>query len=131
MLNHELLSELTRLHVDTVAEFDEEYFGLIRQKPNRYSINKKVFELIHFICMSHNPSIFCRHKNIEKPTGSNGLYAIKIKNGCNIRILFSLEKNGTVLLHSFEEIGGKSATDYTSAIPTAEKRLAERKGGKK
>lgn len=131
MQNHELLSKLINLNVDTVDGFEEEYYKIVNPNPNRDLINKKVFELISFVCSNRNPAIFRKHPKIEKLTGSRGLYAIRITTGCNIRILFSIGKQDTILLHSFEEIGGKSATDYSHAIPIAEKRLATFKGGKR
>mgnify|MGYP000918045015 FL=1 len=43
----------------------------------------------------------------------------------NYRILYSCLEDGTVLLHGFFEKAGKRKTDYTDAIPKAQKRLAE------
>jgi hypothetical protein len=62
---------------------------------------------------------------------TNKLYAIKIKDDKNIRILFSfVEYKGTkyaILLHAFEEKKGKrkSPTSYDTAIPIAQQRLKE------
>lgn len=128
LLNHELLSGL---NVKCVEGFDEEYERIVQQKSNRERIDSKVVELLLFIHTVKLPSLFCEHGNIEKPKKTNGLYVIKIKIDCNIRILFSVEKDGTILLHTFEEKGGKDKTGYTHAIPIAEKRLATYKGGKR
>ena len=43
----------------------------------------------------------------------------------NYRVLYSCLEDRTVLLHGFFERAGKSKTDYTYAIPKAQKRLAE------
>lgn len=128
LLNHELLSEH---NIKCVEGFAEEYERIVRQKHNRKKIDSKVLELLLYVSSVKIPSTFCEHGNIEKPKKTNGLYSMKIKIGCNIRLLFSVEENGTILLHTFEEIGGKSKTDYTHAIPIAEKRLAAFKGGKR
>lgn len=46
----------------------------------------------------------------------------------NIRILYSIKSNGTVLLLAFHERGGKKATDYSQNIPEASRRLKELEG---
>lgn len=43
----------------------------------------------------------------------------------NIRILYSINDDGTVLLLAFHERGGKKATDYSKKIPEATRRLRE------
>jgi len=61
----------------------------------------------------------------------NKLYAMKINDDKNIRILFSfVEYKGikyAVLLHAFEEKKGKrkSSTSYVTAIRVAQQRLKE------
>ncbi len=127
MLNHELLNDLK---VRTVDEFEEEFDRIVQRKPNSSRIFSKVLELLDFISRDRNPDVFTKHKQIEKPKGTQGLYAIKIKVECNIRILFSLERDGTILLHTFEEIAGKRNTGYSPATSIAKERLKEyRRGG--
>jgi hypothetical protein len=120
---------LGNLKVIAVDGFEEEYNKIVQSKPNCEKINKKLLLLLSFICMDNNPEVFCTHKQIEKLSGASGLYVIKIKVGCNIRVLFSLERDGTILLHSFQEKAGKSNTDYSSAIIIANNRLLKYKGG--
>jgi len=61
----------------------------------------------------------------------NKLYAMKIKDDKNIRILFSFVEYDSikyaVLLHAFEEKKGKrkSSTSYVTAIRVAQQRLKE------
>lgn len=43
----------------------------------------------------------------------------------NIRVLYSINQDGTVLLLGFHERAGKSATDYSQKIPEATRRLRE------
>ena len=120
MLNRELLC---RYRVEIAGGFEDEYKKIILPKPNSSKIDAKIFELIDFISRSYNPTVFCGHKCIEKLKNSAGLYVIKIKIDCNIRIIFSLKKDGTIFLHLFEEKMGKRITEYSSAISTAKKRL--------
>lgn len=129
MLNHELLGSLKK--VKTAAGFVEEYNRIVQYKPNRKNIDSKVLALLDFIIRDTDPSVFCRHKCIENLKDANDLFSMKIKTDCNIRILFSLEKDGTILLHSFEEKAGKKVTEYSSAIETAKGRLQKMKGRKK
>lgn len=127
MLNHELLGSL---NVKTSDEFEEEYKRVVGCKPNSDKINKKVIELLYYIAMTKNHAEIYNHGCIEK-LKTNDLLSMKIKLQCNIRILFSLEKDGTILLHSFEEKAGKKVTEYSSAIETAKGRLQKMKGRKK
>ena len=127
MLNHELLG---RFNVKTSDEFEEEYERIVGRKPNFDKINKKVIELLQYISMTKNPAEIYNHRCIEK-LKTDDLFSMKIKLQCNIRILFSLEKDGTILLHSFEEKAGKKNTEYGIAVKTANERLQALKGRKK
>lgn len=124
MLNFELLGSL---NVKTSAEFEEEYKSIVGSKPNAAKIDRKVAELLHFIGTAKNPALICNHGCIEK-LKTDDLFSMKIKLRCNIRILFSLEKDGTILLHSFEEKAGKKVSEYGAAVKTAKDRLKEMKG---
>ena len=66
-------------------------------------------------------------KLFESLKGHSNLYSMKIKLKLNIRILYSIDKNGTILLYGFYEKGGKRITDYINAIPIALERYKESK----
>jgi len=50
---------------------------------------------------------------------------MRIKMQANIRILYSIDSNGTILLYGFYERGGKQKTNYKNAIPIAQERYKE------
>lgn len=55
---------------------------------------------------------------------SEGIYSMPVDtNEVNYRVLYSFEKGGTILIHGFFERGGKRKTNYSTAIPAAQKRL--------
>ncbi|WP_283608321.1 hypothetical protein [Faecalispora anaeroviscerum] len=43
----------------------------------------------------------------------------------NLRIIFSITDDGTLLLHTFYEKSGKKVTEYSSHLPVAQKRLQQ------
>lgn len=62
----------------------------------------------------------------EKLKNAENMYSMHIKGKTfNVRVLYSFLSNGTILLHGFDEKSGKKVTDYSKAIPIAEKRLDE------
>lgn len=130
MTNHELfhLSNVT-----SIKEFRDEYTEIVQKKPNRKKIEVKVLALLNLLNSTKYISELCKTDNFEKLTDTSAsLYAMKIKMGssCNIRIIFSYERNGSILLLLFEEKAGKRKTDYSRAIPIAVERLKAAKGGK-
>ena len=55
-----------------------------------------------------------------------GIYSMHLQNSqFNIRILYALKQDQTVLLHAFYERLGKNKTDYTGKIELALSRLNE------
>lgn len=62
----------------------------------------------------------------EKLLEASNLFSMHIEGKTfNIRILYSFADDGTILLHGFYERAGKQKTDYSTAIPIAQRRLAE------
>ena len=92
----------------------------------------KVFEARLKILLQHGANaIRISPQNFEhlKKTGDN-LYSMHVDTkDLNIRILYTFEEDGTVLLLPFHERGGKRKTNYTNYIPSALKRKKEYKEG--
>ncbi len=69
----------------------------------------------------------------EKVNGKDcsNLYSMKFKGKQNLRLLFSVNADGTFLLHTFYEKVGSNADEYEPHIPIANARLKEMtsKGG--
>lgn len=66
------------------------------------------------------------NNKFEKLKHASGLYSMRIKvPSKNIRILYSIQHDGTILLCGFFERGGKRKTNYTNFIKTAQMRLKE------
>lgn len=66
----------------------------------------------------------------EKLKYAPGLYSMRIRTSAkNIRIIYSIQRDGTILLCGFYERAGKRKTDYTTPIKTAQSRLKELTGG--
>lgn len=62
----------------------------------------------------------------EKLMETTDLFSMHIEGKAfNVRIIYSFADDGTILLHGFYERQGKRATDYSSAVPTAQRRKAE------
>ena len=56
---------------------------------------------------------------------STNLWSMHFEGAYNLRILFSVTKDGTILLHTFYEKGDKIVTKYETHIPVAKVRLKE------
>lgn len=128
LTNHELFQFP---NITPLQECNDEYAEIVQKYSNREKIKKKLLILLDMLNSTKNIADLCKTANFEKLTGvSESLYALKIKTGCNIRIIFSYERDGSILLLMFEEKEGKRKTDYSEAIPIARKRLKAAKGGK-
>lgn len=65
-------------------------------------------------------------KEFEKLKNADGLCSMHLKvKDSNIRILFSMTRNGDYILHAFFKRGGKKATDYAKHISIAIARKSE------
>ena len=128
MTNHELF----RIpNITPLQEFVDEYTEIVQKQPNRETIQKKLLILLNTLSSTKNISALCKSPNFEKLTGTTvSLYSMKIKTDCNIRIIFSCERDGSIILLMFEEKAGKRKTNYSRVIPIAEKRLKAARGGR-
>lgn len=128
LTNHELFQFP---NITPLQECNDEYTEIVQKSPNRGTIKRKLLALLDLLNSTKSISDLCKTSSFEKLTGvSESLYALKIKTGCNIRIIFSYERDGSILLLMFEEKEGKRKTDYSEVIPIAIKRLKAAKGGK-
>ena len=128
LTNHELFQFP---NITPLQECNDEYTEIVQKSPNRGTIKRKLLALLDLLNSTKSISDLCKTSSFEKLTGvSESLYALKIKTGCNIRIIFSYERDGSILLLMFEEKEGKRKTDYSEVIPIAIKRLKAARGGK-
>ena len=64
--------------------------------------------------------------SFEKLRHTKNLYSMKLKNRqYNIRILYTFQKDGTILLYAFYERSGKRSSDYSKPIKIAKERLRD------
>lgn len=119
------LTELFEKYNDTFVcrECIEELSDLIGKNGNE-SYFIKVLE--RYLSLLHEAGIeFAIGTNgIEKLSGAKcaDLYSMRFKRP-NVRIIFSVCKDGTILLLAFFEKEGKSKTEYEAYIPIASHRL--------
>lgn len=110
-------------------EFCEEYFRIVDPLVDHEKIHERVSSYLNQL-VELDIQILLNTEHFEKLTDCPDVYSMKIKRkGCNLRILFSYARNGSILLHSFIEESGKRKTDYSSHTPIARRRLKEQKGG--
>ena len=84
--------------------------------------------LERYLRFMHNNdiSLWVKKDGIEKLKNCNAnLWSMHFEGAYNLRILFSVTNDGTLLLHTFYERGAKSFTGYESHIPFAITRLNE------
>lgn len=67
-----------------------------------------------------------KHPQFEKLKDCKGLYSMHIEGKeFNIRILYTLNRRGEILLHCFYEKEGKTVSEYSSHVPVALTRMKE------
>lgn len=72
------------------------------------------------------PEALCRGNAFEHLRKYGNLYSIKIKTkDSNIRVLYSYNGEGKIILNSFYEKSGKKATSYDKYAPIAIERRKE------
>ncbi len=127
MNNHDLFQ---KANINKTPEFLEEYDYYI-EKSAYGKLNKlKLLALLDMLSEAKSISDLCKSDNFEKLTGTSmSLYAMKIKTKDNLRIIFSYDKDGSILLLMFAEKKGKRRTGYSGAIPKAISRLNTFIGG--
>ncbi len=128
MRNHELFQ---KDNIYATPEFWEEFDDFFQQSANRARNKVKFLALLSMLSETKSISNLCKSDNFEKLTDTSlSLYVMKIKTKDNLRIIFSYNRDGSILLLLFAEKSGKRRTDYSGAIPKAIKRLNAFTGGK-
>jgi hypothetical protein len=112
-----------RFSDDCISDITE----IINESGNELSFLKKFWRTLNILDEYKDMAPIKMSKLFESLKGHSNLYSMKIKLKLNIRILYSIDKNGTILLYGFYEKGGKRITDYNNAIPIALERYKESK----
>lgn len=110
-----------RFSADCLSDITE----IINESGNEFSFLKKFLYALSILDEYKDTAPIKMSNLFESLKGHRNLYSMKIKLRMNIRILYSIDKNGTILLYGFYEKGGKRATDYSNAIPIAQERYKE------
>lgn len=112
-----------RFSDDCISDITE----IINESGNEFSFLKKFLYALSILDEYKDTAPIKMSNLFESLKGHRNLYSMKIKLRMNIRILYSIDKNGTILLYGFYEKGGKRVTDYSNAIPIALERYKESK----
>ncbi len=109
--------------VDVHPSLINELFDLMKNSGCESQFLKVFASRLDFL-QQHGSNAVQLSKKYERLNRDICSMHVDIKNK-NIRILYSIRPNGTVLLLAFHERGGKAATDYSQKIPEASRRLKE------
>lgn len=100
---------------------------IVNESGNEFSFLKKFLYALSILDEYKDTAPIKMSNLFESLKEYSNLYSMKIKLQANIRILYSIDSNGTVLLYGFYERGGKRKTNYKNAIPIALERYKESK----
>lgn len=122
-----LLLQNALANIETHSNLPLEIIELISASGYENKFFSILIMRLHTLC---NVGVLATREKEFELIGS-GIYSMHISSrGFNIRILYSfLPDKQPVLLCAFNERAGKSATDYSSYIPVAIKRLKEMEEG--
>ena len=110
-----------RFHDDLFSDIND----IIKKSGNTASFLKKLMTNLNLLNEFKDMAPLKKSNIFESLKGSSNLYSMRIKMQANIRILYSIDSNGTILLYGFYERGGKQKTNYKNAIPIAQERYKE------
>lgn len=120
----DIVALLESYNVSVSEEFFSEFLEIVDSSGCKEQILR---DFVRYLYMLSNiaPGVLCQNnKHFEKLKGYPNLYSLRIiTNLCNLRVIYSYNSDGKILLHSFEERSGKKASDYRGHIPIALKRL--------
>lgn len=108
----------------------KEVVDLVERSGGKKDFIKKFLENMQKLsCLT--PEEATKTDTFEKLKGkdAHGLYRMKFKMPCNIRIIYTYGEDGTILLLAFFEKGGKRSTNYSDKLGPAQNRLSEMIGG--
>ncbi len=123
-LQNELLTKFKdfEVHPDLI----EDILNILSKSGNEKAFFSKLIINLKFLKKYGMNAHIQPSNQFELLKDTENMYSMHIKGKTfNIRILYSFLSNGTVLLHGFYERSGKGVTNYSKAIPIAEKRRAE------
>lgn len=101
-----------------------EIMNLIKQSGMEAAFFTMLITRLKMLCEHRTDAHILASRNFEHL--DQGIYSMHLQTGqFNIRILYALEQDQTVLLHAFYERQGKNKTDYTGKINLALARLKE------
>lgn len=108
-----------------VDSFFKEFKKLFNKDAQAY--NKYIAKLNEHLTILDNSESSLTLPRFEPLKNEKNLLAIRFVSKLNVRVIFSIEANGTIvlLLTSFKE---KSTSDYNSAINRAKKYVKELEG---
>lgn len=110
-----------KIHEDLIGDI----INIVSKSGNETNFIRKLGKRLDLL-KAYKDETHLKCNDFEILSYEDNLYSMHIRDKIfNIRILYSFEKDGTILLHSFNERSGKKATDYATAIPVAKQRYLE------